>query len=376
MKIALVRGAFLNQYEGQLYYPLLDRHEIMAFCSKHPIHDQFPFPVVKLASPMDLAFGPMSRLKMPILNRLFIDAHWLMGLEKRLDGYDIAHCADIFYHFSHQCVMAKRQGRVKKVVATVFENIPFNNEGICGRKRFKREVIEGVDRFIAISERSKAALMLEGTDENKISVVGQRIDTKRFKPVKRDFYKKKITILFTGRLEFYKGVYEIIYSAKRLLSDPDLKEYKLRFVLVGDGGEKAKLETLIERLSLGKNVIIMSAEYGKMTSFYDAADIFVAPSRATSTYQEQFSTVLLEAQASGLPIVTTYSGGIPENVEGAALMANPGDFYSISGALKKLILNGKLRKSLGEEARKHSLKYDVRLGAKEIERIYEEVLSS
>lgn len=374
MKIALVRGAFLNQYEGQLYYPLMKRHEITAFSSRKPIHDKFPFETVKLPSPMDIDLGPFGRLKMPILNRLFVDAHWLIGLENRLSGFDIAHCADTFYHFTHQCVMAKKQGGVKKVVATVFENIPFNNEGIWGRKRFKKDAIDNIDHFIAITERTKSALMLEGADERKITVIGQRIDTDQFKPVKRSFINKEITVLFTGRLEFYKGVYDVIYSAKRLLSDPELSGYKLKFLLVGDGNERKKLENMVYRLGIKNKVKIVSSGYNKMPSFYNKADIFVAPSRATPTYQEQFSTVLVEAQASGLPIVTTYSGGIPENVKGAALMANPGDFYSISNAIKKLILSGKLRESLGKRARAHSLKMDVKIGSREVERVYKKVL--
>ncbi len=215
MKIALVRGAFLNQYEAQLYYPLLEKDELVGFSSFHPLHEQFPFPVVKLYSPMDLDFGRFQRWKMPVLNRLFVDAHLLIGLEGRLTGFDIAHCADTFYGFTHQCLKAKREGRVKKVVATIFENIPFNNEGIRGRKEFKKYAIMNVDRFISISKRSKAALILEGAPEKNIEVLGQHIDTERFKP--RDFSnsRNELTILFAGRLEFYKGVYEVIFSAKK-----------------------------------------------------------------------------------------------------------------------------------------------------------------
>lgn len=375
MKIALVRGAFLNQFESQAYYPLLKNHSITAFCSQKPIHGKdFPFDVVKLPSPMDLNFGPLAKFKMPLLNRLFIDAHWLIGLEKKLAGFDIAHCADTFYHFSHQCVVAKDQGSVKKVVATVFENIPFNNEGIWGRKRFKERVIRDVDQFIAISERAKAALILEGCDENKITVIGQRIDTSVFKPHPKKL-SKQLTVLFAGRLEFYKGVYEIVYSAKRLLMDPDLVGTDLIFVMVGDGGEKGKLQRLVEQLGITKRFIWKSVSYGKMVEEYRNADIFVAPSRATPTYQEQFSTVLLEAQASGLPIVTTASGGIPENVEDAALISNPGDFYSISENLKRFILDPKLRESYGNKARKHVQKYSVDIGSKEIEKVYEKALS-
>lgn len=374
MKIALIRGAFLNQYESQLYYPLLQRHELVAFCSNHPIHDTYPFEVRKLMSPMDIDFGPLSKFKMPILNRIFVDAHWLIGLENCLKGFDIAHCADTFYHFTHQSIIAKKQKNVKKVVATIFENIPFNNEGIQGRKQFKRDAIKNIDHFIAISERSKASLILEGANEDKITVIGQRIDTQRFQPAEKQNLSKNITILFSGRLEFYKGVYEIIYSAKRLINDRSLSKFTLNFLLIGDGSQKAQLMDLIRMLNITNHVIIKSVPYSEMPNIYKHADIFVAPSRATPTYQEQFSTVLLEAQASGLPIVTTYSGGIPENVEDAALMANPGDFYSISEALKKFILDIKFRKYYGNKSRNHVKKYSVEVGSREIEKIYESTL--
>lgn len=375
MKIALVRGTFLAEYECQIFYPLVKKHVFTAFSSLNPYQEKFPFKVVKLPSPMDISFGPFNRVKMPILNRLFIDAQWLIGLEEKLEGYDIAHAADTFYHYTHQCVIAKRQGKVKKVVATIYENLPFNNEGIYGRKKFKQDVLKEVDHLIAISVRSKEALILEGADENKITVITQHIDTSRFTP-RKDHGKrsKTLTLLFTGRLEFYKGVYEIIYAAKRLLSDPELSEYSLRFLFVGAGGEKDSLIQLVSRLGISNKISFKAVPYSEMQDIYKQADIFIAPSRATRTYQEQFSTVLLEAQASGLPIVTTASGGIPENVGDAALVANPGDFYSISEALKKFILSPKLRETYSKRARTRATNiFDVKIGARKIETVYEKV---
>lgn len=376
MRIALVRGAFLAQYETQIYYPLARKYNLVAFSSLHPYQGKYPFPLVKLPSPMDISFGPFQRLKMPVLNRLFIDAHWLIGLEDRLKGFDIAHTAETFYAYTHQCLTAKRKGNVKAVVSTVFENIPFNNEGIWGRKRFKREAIESVDHFIAISERSKEALMVEGCPESKITVITQHIDTKRFvsgQQAKRN--NKDITILFTGRLELYKGVYEIIFAAQRLLSDLGLFDYHLKFILVGSGSEEAELRRLIVRMAISKSVEIKSLPYSQMEKIYHLADIFVAPARATRTYQEQFCTALLEAQASGLPIVTTGTGGIPENVGDAALYANPGDFYSLAAQVKRFIESPRLREEYGRRARKRAEeKFDIRDGAKKLEAIYEKVL--
>lgn len=375
MKIAVVRGKHLNKYEMQFYEPLVKKHQLMGFGSLRPFHDKFAFPVVKLPSPMDLPEFP---LKMPILNRLFVDAQYLFGLEGKLKGFDVAHCAETYMHFTRQCLNAKRKGYVKKVVATVFENIPFANEGIWGRKRFKQKAIKELDHIIAISERSKEALILEGCQEDRITVINQYINCSMFRPrVTRNTQHatRKLNVLFVGRLELYKGVYEVISAAKKLLSDPELENYDLTFTLVGDGTEKKRLVELEKRMGIADKVIHKTVSYNKMPEEYQKADIFTAPSRATRHWQEQFSTVLLEAQASGLPIVTTMSGAIEENVGEAALLVQPADFYSLAEGIKKLILDSELRMKLAQKARERAVKYfDISLGAKKLLEVYQKVL--
>lgn len=372
MKVAIVRGKYLNKYEMQFYEPLAKRYQITAFGSKTCYHDQLDFPVVKLASPMDLPTFPF---KTPILNRLMIDAQYLLGLENQLDGFDIVHTAETYLHFTHQCLQAKKQGQVKKVVATVFENIPFANEGIWGRTGFKKQALAELDHIVAISERSKQALVLEGYPEHKITVINQYIDTKRFKPVKRKS-GKSINILFVGRLEIYKGVYEVIWAAKRLLTDKDLKDFKIKFILVGQGNEQKNLSRQIKRMNIGQHISFETTSYENMPKIYQQADIFLAPSRATRHWQEQFSTVLLEAQASGLAIVTTRSGAIEENVGQAALLVQPADFLSLYQAVKKLILTLQLRIQLSKKARARAVShFDIKLGAKKLDQVYKRVIN-
>lgn len=381
MKIAVVRGKYLNKYEMQSYEPLVKKHKLVGFGSLRPFHEKFAFSVVKLPSPTDLPNFP---LKMPILNRLCVDAQWLFGLEERLRGFDIAHSAETYMHFTWQCLNAKKRGYVKKVVATVSENIPFNNEGIWGRKRFKKRAIKEVDHFIAISKRSKEALILEGCDEAKITVIGHHVDTSAFTPnskLKTPFgpslgrgQNSKLNVLFVGRLEVEKGVYEVILAVKKLLSDPELKDYHLTFTLIGEGNERGRLLELEKRMRIAQKAIHKTVSYDKMPAEYQKADIFLAPSRSTRYWQEQFSMVLLEAQASGLPIVTTCSGAISENVGQAAILVPPADFYSLAEAIKKLILNPKMRVKLGRRARERAVKYfDIKIGAKKLDEVYQRI---
>jgi alpha-maltose-1-phosphate synthase len=364
MKVAVVRGKFLNKYEMQFFEPLARKFDITAFGSLTSYHDQFTFPVVKLPSPMDIPDFPY---KMPLLSRMFTDAHYLLGLEEKLKGFDLVHTAETYFRYTQQCLNAKKKGYVKKVIATVLENIPFNNEGIRGRRAYKARARRELDHIIALTNKTKTTLLLEGADPKKITVISHFIDTKKFCPAKetmlrRNHTQKKLTILFSGRLEWYKGIFDFINAAERLLHDPVLRTYQLTFRMVGDGSQKWKIPDWIEQFSVG---------YNGMPKIYNNADIFIAPSKPTPTYEEQYCTVLLEAQAAGLPIVTTRTGGIPENIGEAGIVVKPGDVPAIAQALKSYILSPRKRMLYGLMARRRALTvHDVGIGAKKLAALY------
>lgn len=375
-KIAIVRGKFLNRYEMQFFEPLAKRFALTGFGSWTSYHDTFAFPVVKLFSPMDLPEFPY---KMPILNRLLVDAHYLFGLEERLRGFDLVHTAEAYFHYTRQSLLAKKKGYVKKVIATVLENIPHNNEGIWGRKRFKERARSELDHIIALTHKTKEALLIEGCEPSKITVIGHFVDTRRFTPAKyrrmRTFYPP-VRVLFVGRLEEYKGVFDVLRAASTLINDSDLSAYSLQFLFVGDGSEKEKMVKREKMLGIEKFVSYQTTDYDYMPEVYQSADIFVAPSKPTPTWEEQYNTALLEAQASGLAIVTTRSGGIPENVGDAAILTNPGDVAGLAHAIKRFIVDKKFRSEFGRRARQRGLHvHDANIGAAKLAALYERILA-
>ena len=376
-KIALVRGKFLNKFEMQSFEPLHDKFDITAFGSLTPFQDTFAFPTVKLPSPMDIPDVPF---KMPIINRLFIDAHYLYGLEKHLKGFDIAHSAETYYHYTQQCLNAKQKRDVKKVVVTVLENIPFNNEGIWGRKRFKNRTRNEADTLIALTKKTKEILIEEGSEEKKIAIIGSGINTERFHPgprMKKEFIKnnKDITILFVGRLEKYKGVYELIHAFNALLRDASLKKYSFQLYMIGDGSEKDSLIDFEKELGIASKVHHKTLSYDIIHTIYQEADIFVAPSYDTSTWTEQYGYMLLEAQASGLPIITTDSGSIPEVVEKTAIHVPQKDGELLYKEMQNLVLNPDVRLTYSQQSRKRALSFhDFRKKAEQIEKVYNALL--
>lgn len=378
--VAIVRGKFLNWYDMQSFVPLMSRYQLAAFASLSPLHDQFPFPVVKLMSPMDFPDFPY---KMPVFNRVFTDAQYLLGLEKSLRGFDIAHTAETYFRYTKQCLDAKKLGRVRKVVATVWETIAHNNEGIRGRLAYKARAVHELDHIIAVTQKAKRALIAEGADAEKISVIGAHIDTNRFVPFDPSFRlvadkkKRAFTVLFCGRLVWEKGVEDLLRSAEILAQDPGLSAYRLQFRFVGDGPFRQVIVRHQRNIRKNWHSTVESATYDQMPGIYQAADLFVAPSKPTNTWEEQYGMALLEAQSCGLPIITTRCGGVEENVKDAAVLIPPGSPDAIAGALREFILTPAKREIFARRARERAIRvHDIGVGAKQLDRVYGHVLSS
>lgn len=371
-KIALIRGKFLTKYDMETFEKLNNKYDFTAFSSMRPIQENFLFPVVKLESPMDFPDFPY---KLPILNRIFVDAHFLVRLEEKLRGYDIAHTAETYFNFTQQAINAKMKGYVKKIVCTNFENIPFNNEGILGRKKFKKKAYEHVDHFIGVTKGAKEALVREGVSERKISIISMGINTRVFKPAVKKKEASSINILFAGRIEEYKGIFDLL-SAFNLLLKQNTDRRKLRLTIVGKGSKEKDLEQKINEYGISAYVIRRQVGYEKMPAVYGQADIFVGPSKKDRYWTEQFGMVFLEAMACGLPIISTKSGAIPEVIGSAGILVGEGDAFAMVNALNLLISNRDKRLNIGAKARKRAVGlFDTSVTSKKMDKVYQKLLS-
>ncbi|OGD63270.1 hypothetical protein A2160_02070 [Candidatus Beckwithbacteria bacterium RBG_13_42_9] len=346
----------------QNYEPLRKRFKLMAFSSLKPIHENIGFPVKKLFSPMDLPDFPY---KMPILNRLMVDAMYLFGLEKALKDYDLVCGRETYFHFTQQALNAKKKGYVKKVLVTCSETIPFNHESIWGRKNFKQRVIREADHFHCLTNKAKECLIKEGADSKKISVIGYGIDLNRFRNKEIRSKNKNLRILFVGRLEEQKGIRELAKAYRQLKKDfPNLE-----LQIVGKG----PLKGLIEQV--GAKVI--SLPYSQMPLAYQEADIFVLPSKPTEYWEEYYGMALLEAMVSGLPVVTTNCGAITEVVGETAKIVTYGKAKELYLALKGFVKNPVLRKEYSQRALSQARKYfDCQKQAKKIGKMWTDLCKS
>ncbi len=360
-KVAIIRGAFLNPFELQNYYPLKNKYELRAISSLHPISENIEIPLTKTWSPTDLPSFPF---KYQITNRLAVDAHYLFGLEQLLRGFDIVHVAETYYNYTRQAVKAKQKGIVKKVISTVWEIIPGNNEGIWGRKRFKRLAREGVDHFLAVTDLAREALLEEGVADEKITVIPMGVDLKRFRPGRRA-EAGPMRILCVARLVAEKGIRELVeaFSALRKIH-PDLE-----LVLVGEGPLKNKYAHM-------PGIIFQPLPYQQIEKAYQEADIFCLPSKTIKYWQEQYGMALVEAMACGLPIVTTKTGAIAEVCGEAAIYAKPGDVNDLQLKLERLITDSSAQAVLARKAKDRAeARYDHKVIAKKIDALYQKILA-
>ena len=224
----------------------------------------------------------------------------------------------------------------------------------------KDKVKQNADAFIAITERAKQALLLEGVQKEKIHVIPVGVDLDRFRPRRKNkallsnlgLKEDDFVVLFIGRLTWAKGIYDLIYTAKMCLADSELKSIPIKFLLAGDGPEKNSIIREAERLQISETVRFMgSIPYHEIHLLYNLADIFTLPSRPARQWQEQFGMALVEAMASGNVIVSTLSGSIPEVVGDAGILIQPNDPLSLYQEIKQLVLDKKLREVLRRKAR-------------------------
>ncbi|MFZ4394481.1 MAG: glycosyltransferase [Kiritimatiellia bacterium] len=347
MKVGLIRGAYLSQFEMQTVERLLGRVELEAYRirSNRFATNTIRVPIKRLRCIDDLAAWVSPKLSFYF--DLLLQAtngmdYYHFGLDRALANCDIAHTMETFNAFSWQALRAKRRHGTRLVV-TVWENRPFAAERFAAKRRMKHEVLAGADLFLAATPRAAHCLELEGASPAKIRVWAPGIDLERFQPrgkpaaalAKLGLTPDDFVFTSVAALRWEKGVYDILYAFKRLTSGrPDRP---LKLVFAGSGPEEQRLRALAERIGLAAKVIFSRFTYDEMPDAYNLTDVFLLASTARPGWLEQFGYVLAEALASGTPIVTTQHGSISEVVGEAALLVPPSDFLALAEAMRKLL---------------------------------------
>ncbi len=209
---------------------------------------------------------------------------------------------------------------------------------------------EQLDYIMVPSKSTGEELMGKGISPDKIRLFPRGVDTERFNPAKRD--SELLTqlvgaggghkILYVGRISKEKDLLLLGQAFKELINTFEDAE----LIFVGDGPHLNELKEFMD----GTPCIFTGYRDGEdLAAIYASCDIFAFPS-ATDT----FGNVVLEAQASGVPVVVTNSGGPQENVihDKTGLVVEAGKVESLLDALESLLADPARTRAMGQAARK------------------------
>jgi glycosyltransferase involved in cell wall biosynthesis len=156
------------------------------------------------------------------------------------------------------------------------------------------------------------------------------VDVERFRPIDRPAPSGRLRVGFVGRLIPQKGV-DVLVGALAHDNRLDADVY-------GAGPEFETLVTLADELGLSSRVTFHGyVDEAALPEVFPTFDVLAVPSLPVSGWLEQFGRVVVEAQASGVPVVASASGALPDVVGQAGILAPPGDPMVLAAALVRML---------------------------------------
>ena len=199
--------------------------------------------------------------------------------------------------------------------------------GPSGVRRLQRAAYRAAHQMVANSHAAARQLVSDGVPAEKIRVVANGIESDRFP--ERHYSERPKRIAMVACLREGKRVDVLIDAAPRILE----RHPGAEFLIVGDGPCREQLAALAQTTRVADRFQFVGHR-DDVPALLAGADLFVLPSES-----EAFPNAIIEAMASGLPVVATSVGGIPELVtEGVTgRLVPPGDANAIADALIELL---------------------------------------
>lgn len=239
--------------------------------------------------------------------------------------------------------------------------------------RRRESLKKNAQLFIAVSQFIKERLIQQGFPQDRIHVHYIGVDTHRFQPDVT--LAREPVVLFVGRLTEKKGGEYLIRAMEQVqAARPDA-----RLVVIGDGDQADNLKALAHSL-LHHYEFLGVQPSDVVRRWMNQASVLVAPSVTTATGDsEGLPTVIIEAQAMGLPVVSSIHAGIPEAVihETTGFLTAERDWRSLSGYILQLLEDPALWQRFSTQGRSRVLEqFNLTRQTEILETIYQSVLAS
>lgn len=243
-----------------------------------------------------------------------------------------------------------------------------------GRRYLRRrdQLKQGASGFIAVSKFIAARLVAQGFPDEKIQVHYIGVDVNWFQPERPEGGEK--IVLFVGRLVEKKGCEYLIRAMEAVQAEMGDAE----LVVIGDGPLRGNLEVQAKE-SLRRFRFMGAQSSNEIRDWMKRSTVLCTPSIvAESGDAEGLPIVILEAQASGLPVAAFASAGIPEAVIDGdnGFLAPEKDWRLLAQKLAKLLADADLRQAFRIAGRKRvETMFDLKQQTRKLEDIYEASIS-
>ena len=234
------------------------------------------------------------------------------------------------------------------------------------------QVAEKLDARIAVSPT--AAMTARAVVPGEYRVIPNGVDIERFAPTNTAFDEwrdpDKVNLLFVGRLDPRKGVHLMIEAMTEVVART---QGRARLLVIGDSYLRTRFEASVPNAVKDHVWFLGHVPREDLPRWYRTGDIFVSPASGN----ESFGIVLLEAMASGCPVVASdipgYRSVVQPDLNG--LMFEPGNVAALAEMLVKLVNDPERRHLLSARGRARALEFAWPRVTDQIEALYREVIA-
>jgi colanic acid/amylovoran biosynthesis glycosyltransferase len=244
------------------------------------------------------------------------------------------------------------------------------HQNIGKRNRYIKQ-LQDVAAVHCVSQEMANEVKLLSDRVTNVKVIKPAVDTSKIGYFERQPISTSPHIVSVGRLVWKKG-FDYLLNALMILNS---REIAFRATIIGDGPLRSHLEEVLSIIGLDSQVQFLGAQPSEIVlNSLQTADLFVLAS-----HEEGISNAVLEAMASGVPIVTTDAGGMVEAIRDGidGFVVPTRDYVALANKMELLLKSEPLRKAMGLSSRiRVELEFDLKRQAKEFERFYRETVES
>ena len=272
------------------------------------------------------------------------DASLILPISKKVNK------EKLYFHIHHN-PLSTNHAEFRKEISSVNKVITVSNF-----------ISKGINKCMSQEkENVQAAVLRNCTDVKKFNVNNYKQERNRLRD-KYNIKDNELVIMFTGRPVPQKGIKELLIAFKQLCN----RYNNVKLVIVGNSGFGKEIKTdfdnKLEEISESiKDKVIFTGfiHNSKMPQIHAMADIAVIP----SIYDDPAPLVVMECMASGLAVITTDSGGIPEYVgenNCISIIRDENIVINLEEALEKLVIDERYRKTLGKNAHNYAQQFNLK----------------